>query len=236
VPRCQRTFRSLRRYASPSETGANRWVCPFCPEAEVYEAVTDADLSAYAASAEAACIADFGKPSDPTYPVVLISGLYPECVRETDDRRYDIYLQRDAAPEALRLQIGHETFHRVCSQGRVFHWTHEMLACLLSVRLLRQNGFTEYADRMERQYAQQADLLSVAAMRGADLSASPYPPGLYGRAFVTGQRLETAVGWPALCRLARTLDRAGGPDLPRWLGRLPADARSAIGEILTVTN
>jgi hypothetical protein len=235
MPRCQRTFRRLGPGETLPGSGAARWTCPFCPDAEVYASVRDTDLLHYAHLAEASCRADFGDPSDAGRPTLLLFGLRPECVREPDDRRYDLYLQRDSDPYQLRLQIGHEMFHRVCSQGRVFHWTHEMLACLVSVRLLRRHGMEDYAAQIEREYETQAERLSLTEMMRADLTAPPYPEGLYGRAYVTGRSLADAVGWPALCLLGRTRNGTDIPDVAGWVRRLSSEGNEQPGRILGIT-
>ena len=215
--------------------GGGAGVCPFCADAETYETVQAADLLDYARRAETLCRADFGLPSDSSRPTLLLFGLRPECIREPDDRRYDIYLQRDSDPYQLRLQIGHEMFHRVCSEGRIFHWTHEMLACLVSVRLLRRSGADAYADQIEREYEAQAAQLSFDAFQNRDLSAPPYPPGLYGRAYITGRSLLEVVGWSALCRLARALDATGNPDLRCWQKNLAPGVATAANFALSET-
>ena len=229
MPRCQRTLFHLRNgdsfpgQANHAPGSVMRWVCPHCADAEIYDFVTEPDLQQYARLAEIFCKQEFGNPTDAPRPYALFYGLRPECVLEQSDRRYDIYLQRDCDPFQLRLQIGHEMFHRICSQGRVFHWTHEMLACLTAVRLLRRCGNPDYADTIARDYAEQSEALSFAAMREADLSAPPYPEGLYGRAFMTGLALQEAVGWNLLRRLGRSMDKRGEPDIFGWLSRLPAE-------------
>jgi hypothetical protein len=235
MPRCQRTFRRLGPGETLPGSGAARWTCPFCPEAEVYEAVRDPDLLHYAHLAEASCRADFGDPTDAGRSTLLLFGLRPECVREPEDRRYDLYLQRGSDAFQLRLQIGHEMFHRVCSQGRVFHWTHEMFACLVSVRLLRRHGSDAYAAQIEREYEAQAERLPLPAMQAADLSAPPYPEGLYGRAYVTGRALAEAVGWPPLCRLAHMRKGTDIPDVAGWLKGLPPAESEQAGAILGIT-
>jgi hypothetical protein len=235
MPRCQRTFQRLASGEALPGRGGTRWICPYCPDAEHYEAICAPDLLYYTSLAEAACRTDFGTPSDSTRSLLLLYGLRPECVLEAADRRYDIYLQHDSDPFQLRLQIGHEMFHRFCSQGRVFHWTHEMLACLVSVRLLRRHGMEEYAAQVEREYENQAQQLSVTEMRCADLTAPPYPTGLYGRAYVTGQHLVEAVGWPALCRLARLPERGGIPDLEKWREKLSLTEAERADTILGIT-
>jgi len=237
MPRCQRTFKSLGEgVVTPGGGGARRWTCPYCPDSEVYETVTDTDLLSYAALALSACERDFGPPHDRSRTALLLLGLRPECVLEPADRRYDLYLQSGSDPFQLRLQIGHEMFHRVCSRGRIFHWTHEMLACLCAVRLLRRCGAEEYAEETVRRYGNAAHELTVTEMMTLDLWAAPaHSAGFYGRAFVTGVELEQAVGWPALCRLARCLDSTGAPDISTWLSLLPANARSDCQRILGIT-
>ena len=213
MPRCQRTFRKL----TASTAGSATFPCPYCPEQETYETVQAADLLNYAALAYAACVRDFGAPDDGACPTLLIFGIAPECVFEPSERQYNLYLRHDAEPFQARLQIGHEMFHRVCSQGRVFHWTHEMLACLFSVRLLRQSGGEEYAAQMEQEYFTLAAQCSFQEMVTADLSRPPYPVGLYGRAYQTGVEWERTHGWPALCSLPRCLTPANRPDVVAWL-------------------
>jgi hypothetical protein len=232
MPRCQRTFRRLGPGETTPGSGDARWVCTFCEEQETYATVRDPDLLHYACLAEATCHRDFGKPADHQRPTLLLWGLRPECVLEPQERRYEIYLQYGSDPYQLRLQIGHEVFHRTCSQGRIFHWTHEMLACLVSVRLLRRNGWSEYAALMEEQYAGQAEQVTFAEMATADLSRTPYPAGLYGRAYVTGAALGEWVGWNSLCRLARCLDQGGAPDLGAWQARLPPAEAQRVATLL----
>ena len=239
MPRCQRTFRGLPGDPARVEEGALRWICPYCDEGETYQTVSAEDLLEYARLAGAQCARDFGAPADPDRASLLVLGQRPECVYEAAHRRYDLYLYRHSDPFQLRLQIGHEVFHRVCSQGGIFHWTHEMLACLVSVRMLRQFGAAEYAERVARDYREQAARFSTDALLASDLwrsedggSNTGPPTGLYGRAFVTGEALLETAGWPALCRLARTARRDGSPDVGRWMETLETGARRASAGIL----
>ena len=237
MPRCQRTFQRLPAAVTDPATGAARWVCPHCAEAEVYETVRDPDLAHYAQIAYSACAADFGNPPDAQRPTLLLWGLRPECVLEPIDRRYDLYLQRASDPYQARLQIGHEVFHRVASGGGlVCHWTHEMLACVVSVRLLRRHGGAEYADLMEREYLAQSEFLSLPEMiRASPWTDAVYPPGFYGRAYATGLALTQAVGWSHLRRLARCcLAASRTPDVAAWIARLPdAALQQAARAVLT---
>lgn len=235
MPRCQRTFQRFPRSLQSKGRGsdAERWICPFCPDAEVYEVIRDADLLQYARIAETAAIQDFGRPGDASRNTFLLCGLRPECVFEPEDRRYDIYLQQSSDALQFRLQIGHEIFHRVCSQGAIFHWTHEMLACLFSVRLLRLQGFEPYALQTALEYRQEAEICPLQTLLTTDLwKSSHYPPGFYGRAYATGSALKSVVGWPALCRLPRFQVERGAPDVSRWLDSLPEGTRREANAIL----
>lgn len=235
MPRCQRTFQRFS-FVSQSDGGGigiERWVCPYCPDSEIYELIHDADLLQYARLAETAAAQDFGRPGDASRNTVLLRGLRPECVFEPNDRRYDVYLQQGSDALQLRLQIGHEIFHRVCSQGGVFHWTHEMLACLFSVRLLRLQGFEAYAAQTTEAYCREAEICPVQTLFTADLwRSSCYPPGFYGRAYVMGAALKAAVGWAALCRLARFRGSQGVPDVTGWLDSLPEDTKIKAKRVL----
>jgi hypothetical protein len=233
VPRCQRTFRRIRAEdALTKEERGLLWVCPYCPEQETYEAITAHDLLQYAQQAERQLHADFGTPDDSHRSFRLFLGLRPECVLEPDEESYAIYLQHGSDPYQMRLQIGHEMFHRVCSQGNVFHWTHEMLACLVSVRLLNSFGIAEYAVQTDKEYQRQSQFCSLAEMLTADLTAPVYPTGLYGRAYVTGKVLQEIVGWSTLCLLVRNVHNNRIPDIHQWLKQLPEAQRQVACQIL----
>lgn len=224
MPRCQRTF----RYLTTGERG--QWRCPHCPEAETYTVVRDRKLWEYARFAQRQAVSDFGAPTDAAFRFLLLEGLRPECVREPADRRYDLYLAANSDSLQKRLQIGHEMFHRVAGEGNIFHWTHEMLACWFSVRLLRCAGYAEYAVVMEQAYqAQAADCNLATLCTFAAWETAVLPPGYYGRSFVAGQMLEDAVGRMALCRLARTHSSFGTePDMALWVQSLNESERIAV--------
>lgn len=224
MPRCQRTFRRL------DSRGADRsgsWVCPICKEQETYQKIYAPDLRQYAAAAEASCRDFFQIPEDGRRADLYL-GLFPECVFEPEGRRYDIYLQHDSDSYQLRLQIGHEIFHRVCSQGTIYHWTHEMFACLFSVWFLGEAGFVEYKEQMDQRYILEAADMSLPALTGVNFSVAPYPRGAYGRAYVTGKTLDAIVGREKLAQLVRCLDRAGNPDPRQWINSLSLDQAFAV--------
>jgi hypothetical protein len=168
---------------------------------------------------------------------VYLWGLRPECVYEPTDRRYEIYLATGSDPWQARLQMGHEIFHRVAGEGNVFHWTHEMLACLFSVRLLKRSGLTEYAEQITAQYVAEAEQCPMSTLLNADpWRDAAYPAGYYGRAFVTGLALQGAVGYAALCRLARARSRAGEPDVAVWSESLSPMEQNGVRGVLLETN
>lgn len=227
MPRCQNTFRRLGDAATVPGAGVGVWTCSFCGANETYSTVRDPALLSYAATAKSVAIHDFGAPVDPAAPTLLLWGLRPECVYEPTLPAYDIYLATVSDPWQARLQIGHETFHRVAGEGRVFHWTHEMLACLFAVRLLRRAGLGEYAAQVAAQYEREAEVCPLSTLlRSNPWSDAAYPPGYYGRAFQTGVALQEAAGYTALCRLARTINDAGMPDFCTWANTL-TDAGAA---------
>ncbi|MBC8143909.1 MAG: hypothetical protein H7Y38_20950 [Armatimonadetes bacterium] len=226
MPRCQNSFRPLGVGTTAPGAGVGVWMCQHCEAHETYSTVRDPALLSYAATAKNAAVLDFSAPSDPASPTLLIWGTRPECVYEPASRSYDIYLATDSDPWQARLQIGHELFHRVAGEGRVFHWTHEMLACVFAVRLLRRTGFGEYGSRIAAQYAVEAETCPLPALLDANpWGDAAYPSGYYGRAFVTGIALQTVVGYAALCRLARLLCHAGVPDIAAWRETLPRIAQ-----------
>ena len=239
MPRCQRTFRKLPAGKPLTRFGTMRWVCPHCADRETYETLSDGDLLRFAETALSSALNDFGPPDDAKRPILLLRGLFPECVRELSDKRYDIYLQTGSDSLQERLQIAHEIFHRVCSQGRVFHWTHEMLACAFSVRVLETCGFGDYARSVCDYFNKQSAALSVLDMQTALLFAgvSAYPPGFYGRAFVTGQALNKIVGWPALCRLSRfnLTPTNPVPDVVGWSAAFSPEQKREINTLLGIT-
>lgn len=230
MPRCQNTF----RYLAPVAAAGGVYVCAHCDSGEIYRAVSEPDLLAFAGFALRTAAADFGEPADHRTPFLIWRGVRPECVYEPADRRYDLYLAADPDPWQARLQIGHEMFHRVAGGARVFHWTHEMLACLFSVRLLRLCGFAEYAARTEAYFAEEGGALTQARFVGADPCAS-HDTAYYGRAFLTGRALQGAAGYAALCRLARTISPAGQPDVNGWLASLGGAVRIAAALVLQST-
>jgi len=63
-----------------------------------------------------------------------------------------------------------------------------------------------------------------------------YPPGLYGRAWVTGCELAAAIGWERLKGLAQSLDEHGRPDVGGWVDGLVGRQRNEVERVLGVVD
>jgi hypothetical protein len=143
---------------------------------------------------------------------------------------------------SLRLQVGHEVFHWLCTPETaapgVFHWTHEMLAVITSLACVRlEHALADYANENEELFRQQAKSFSIAEMVTTRLSTDPvhdpYPEGLFGRALETGAQLRSKVGWKRLRLLASCFDTAGRtPDVRAWLEGLAPPKRDAAIRVL----
>jgi hypothetical protein len=126
---CQRT----RGYLAESADGQT-WICPWCPDHEVYRRASSEEHAArYADAAIAMCCEEFRARDDGIATVVWL-GEYPETVYKPDLEAWHIYLDRDSDRWQLLYSGAHEAFHRVCSPQNVPSWTHEMLAVHFSLR------------------------------------------------------------------------------------------------------
>ena len=132
----------------------------------------------------------------------------------------------------IRYQIAHEVFHWLCTPPRTFHWAHEMLAVEMALRAMDEVGERDYVQRSIDQLVEEAELLSVGGMLVTPFAAGGYPPGLYGRAFVTGRELTDAVGWERVKLIADSFDGAGKVDVAAWVRSTPDDGRSKVEAIL----
>ena len=142
-----------------------------------------------------------------------------------------IIITSEANQNQVRLQLGHEVFHWLCSPPFYFHWVHEMFAQVMSVRLLRQGGFDAYADESDAAFRESADKLSVEKMLGEAITP-PYPQGLHDRAYVVGCELVEAIGWERLKPLATMFDKGNRPDLTGWIASMSTDERQAVAALL----
>jgi hypothetical protein len=95
------------------------------------------------------------------------------------------------------------------------------------VRAMAAIGELDYAGREIERLRKDADSMPLEVMLVTAL-AVPYPPGLYGRAWVTGRELTAAVGWVRMRQLADSFDGGGKPDVVGWMRALPDAERARV--------
>jgi hypothetical protein len=131
----------------------------------------------------------------------------------------------------IRYQIAHEVFHWLCTPPRIFHWTHELFAVETAVRAMEELGEQDYVKRATAELRDAAEALALDHMLTTQLS-TPYPHGLYGRAWLAGGELTAAIGWDRLKPLAHSFDESGAPSLQGWIRSLDHSEQKAVEEVL----
>ena len=109
--------------------------------------------------------------------------------------------------------------------------TATVLSLLFALQFLERMGETVYAERSRIWLTEEAAPCSLDEMLSLD--AVPYPPGLYGRAYVVGEALIAAIGWDALKPLALARDGDGMACVDTWLDSLASTDREKAAEVLT---
>jgi hypothetical protein len=104
------------------------------------------------------------------------------------------------------------------------------LAVETAVRAMEELGGNAYVERIAASPTEEAGLLTVGAMLTTRLDLGWYPPGLYGRAWVTARELIAAAGWERVKPLARSF--GGRPDVAAWVASFPAAERAAVEAVL----
>lgn len=190
---CQRR----RWYIPAPEPNGQTWVCPFCPDHETYRRLDSGDMPREVVGmAMAMCRTEFGVEDDGIETVVWL-GQGGETVFEAAIGAYHVYLSRDANPLQILYQGSHEAFHRVCAPPvGVLNWLDEMLAVHFSLVFLERIGQVAHAVINRTVLRAEAETCSAAQMIA--MNAVPYPDGLYGRAYLTGEAMIEAVGWDLL--------------------------------------
>ena len=186
-------------------------------------ALLDDDVVAFLAAQGHRTAIEFGKKLEHGEPPLLEWGERPEYRPITADGRPRIFVAKGGADWwRIRYQIAHEVFHWICTPPGTFHWTHELLAVEVAVRAMDALGEADYARRAMDDMEVEAEQLPLHAMLTTPLDHH-YPPGLHGRALMTGRQLIAAVGWEQLKRLAH-----GQPDVHAWFRALqPAEQAAA---------
>jgi hypothetical protein len=198
----------------------------------VRSAELDRDATAFLDERSRRTAAEFGLDLGDDAIPQLEWGQRPEFRTAAADGRPTILVAReDADWWRIRYQIAHEVFHWLCTPPGVFHWTHELLAVETAVRAMEELGEHDYVERTTASLAEEAERLTLEAMLTTSFR-EVYPDGLYGRAWVTGRELISAVGWEALKPLARSFDESGAPSVFGWMRSLDEQAQEAVQAIL----
>lgn len=199
----------------------------------------DPDLIALADAAYACCVEWYGPPDDPELPVELVQGPWNRCSRSRILRQYIIYLYPHCETMEQRCSaIGHEMYHRVTMRRRGLRrqpWIDEMIACLTAQWFLRQQGFSEYADFLQRWYSEQMERGTVAWLRKAArpnpihrmfVPNSSYIKRFYTSVTCVGMALDRVVASKDIRRIltAKTL--------ADWINSLPSESRYSACRIL----
>jgi len=191
----------------------------------------DDEVDAFAADQSQSIANEFGL-AVVTAPPQLEWGDEPEFRPITADGDPRIFVRRRGADWwRIRYQIAHELFHWLCTPAGVFHWTHELLAVETAVRAMEAIGEHDYARRETERLASEAARLPLSTMLVTPFG-EVYPPGLYGRAWVTGRELIGAVGWERVKPLAHSFDDHGNPDIAGWVAALSHTERNAVERVL----
>ena len=102
----------------------------------------------------------------------------------------------------------------------------------MAIRALKEIGELEYARRVADGLSEEAGLLPVAELLSTRLTQGDYPPGMYGRAWVTARELVAAVGWERVKLLAGSFDEWGRPDVVAWVGSLLLAEQARVEAVL----
>jgi hypothetical protein len=190
----------------------------------------DEEVMAFLAERARRTAEEFGKQEGES--PLLEWGDVPEFRDLTADGKPRIFVEREGADWwRIRYQIAHEVFHWLCTPPQTFHWAHELFGVETAVRAMAAIGELDYARREIERLRGDAGSMSLDTMLVHEL-AVPYPPGLYGRAWVTGRELTSAVGWVRMKQLACCFDAAGKPDVLGWTQSLPTGEQAKVQAIL----
>lgn len=198
--------------------------------------MVDASLDAFGRSGYTDLVQWFGPPPDPQWQYRIVLGTRTLCRRQPLKRRYTISISpRYASHQERCWAVGHEMYHRVTMlkwpQSDV--WVDEMLACVSSLRLLRDRGYGVYADDIARSYRQSQstlDMASIEAMQRGAISGRLLGPmtedALYAAVTAVGEGMVALVGWSAVCELARNAT------LGAWMRALPDERADLVAHFL----
>ncbi len=201
--------------------------------------IEDAELQLFAQQAYRYCIDWFGVPLDDNWRYVLVDGSFDGCAHNRILREYTIVIRSDYAyPEQKKAAIAHEMYHRMTllKEGlRESAWIDEMLAFLVSQRILSNQGMLEYANlRLQRQLNSKYRL-DLSSLQKAQrkrilfgLGGITYPQGFASAVACLGTELEAKLGWSTINYLVqcRTWEE--------WFAKLPPESKSDASALLGI--
>ncbi len=114
------------------------------------EVIEDAELLDFSNQAYNWCVTWFGTPDDELLPYEILRAPMNGCSRHRLVKLYSIYINKNYKfQEQILATLGHEVYHRVTMQKnslRRIVWVDEMVAFLISDRILMISGLAEYAE------------------------------------------------------------------------------------------
>jgi hypothetical protein len=208
---------------------------------DAFDFSTDSELESMVAVVYHRMVEWFGPPTDSGRRVKTVRGPFTALGRDRLNREYVLIVSAELSGKDQQLAaIAHEVLHRVASGhmglGREL-WVAEMLALRSEQHILREHGWSPYADALMDAYLRDPCALSARELRTAKqlgnplrtpfgLRRWPHPLGLTSGAAVLGETLERQVGWSRLCAMVRCRT------LGDWLRTLPSDRLPPVRSVL----
>jgi hypothetical protein len=205
----------------------------------------DEELEVFAQKAYVLCVEWFGVPqdADKKYKIVYAARSFNMRVKKGYlIGIYDGYMRR----EDCFLTLSHEMYHRVAyllPGLRKFVWVDEMMAFLTSVHIMQAEGYAAFAEktltswRIQKQSKTTRSLQSeyYSSRKNLEMYRRPgfrddpdgeYPEGFIENANNLGIRLETLVGWEAMCRILHC------QTWEEWIQPFSKDVRAEVRRLL----
>ena len=132
----------------------------------------DFPAEGYAKAAYACCVTWYGPPLDSQKPYCVAQAVEGSSFCKPMFGKYYLAISKNAsAPEQVCSKIAHEMYHRVTAGRKGLAgemWGQEVMACLTSHWLLRNQGFQEYTDHAKGYWLSvmgRADVQAIRACR-----------------------------------------------------------------------
>jgi hypothetical protein len=230
VPQCQHSYVFLREDIDRRADGT--WTCPGppwtpCTEGEIYDESVPEWCGAYF-ERSMRLVEQLSQRTrkNPASSHLVLFGVRPQTMHEGNHAdRYCIYIASGSNDDQIRYQLGHEAVHRLNSPPHTRHWTHEMVAELFTIEMLRREGHGFYAHLIHLSSMSNHDVDFEPLCHAAhwDASVASYAAA-YRLAVDLSNREE--IGTAKLWELLGTnVDVEGVPDVGAWLAGLPENVR-----------